>query len=81
MRREMVIEINYDNRIEATGNYRSKEQKWTKMSWFNLFKGNEIERGEERKTPLEKSSSFRHTILMESTAFHVAKHVLSITQV
>ena len=51
------------------------------MSWFNLFKGNEIERGEEGKTPLEKSSSFRHTILMESTAFHVAKHVLSITQV
>ena len=38
----MVIEINYDNRIEATGNYRSKEKKWTKMSWFNLFKGNEI---------------------------------------
>ena len=23
----MVIEINYDNRIEATGNYRSKEKK------------------------------------------------------
>lgn len=39
MRREMIIEINYNNRIEATGNYRSKK-KWTKRSWLNLFKEN-----------------------------------------